>query len=111
MSRFNWAIFALVVFVPFGYVSSCAYIAKTNSNGFDAIKVGDTEARVIELMGTPSVREKPDILFSRYATEKCPSPCVERFWYENRMALDIEAWSVELDISRRVVIKSHWASP
>jgi hypothetical protein len=37
--------------------------------------------------------------------------CVERLWFENRLGLDIEAWSIELDRGSRVVHKAHWVSP
>lgn len=93
------------------YVGACSYVSHKRSGAFETIKTGDAEGDVIALFGSPSVREKKDALFSRYATEPCTGDCVERLWFENRMTLDTEAWSVELDSSRTVIKKTHWASP
>lgn len=51
------------------------------------------------------------MLFARYASQPCGGDCAERLWFENRLSLDTEAWSVELDKSGRVIKKSRWISP
>lgn len=107
MKALRWIIFGFPIF----YISSCALTSELKGRAFDAINVGDTEVAIIRLLGNPSVREGPDILFTRYATIKCQNLCVERFWFENRFAIGIEAWSVELGDDRRVVKKAHWVLP
>ena len=77
---------------------------------FDQVSVGDTEASALVMLGAPSVREVPGKPFLRYATTPCQSPCVERLWFENRLLLDIEAWSVEVDARHTIVSRAHWVS-
>jgi hypothetical protein len=76
------------------------------------VKIGDSADFVVALFNAPPVYETPeDPPFVRYASEKCKSPCVERLWFENRLELDIEAWSISLRSDGRVVDKYHWVSP
>lgn len=109
--RLNKILTWLIIVFPILYVSSCAITSELKGRAFDAVKIGDTEASVIRLFGNPSVREKPDTLFTRYASNKCKSPCIERLWFENQLSIGIEAWSVELGSDNRVVEKAHWVSP
>ena len=95
----------------FLYLAACTYIHIKHQNAFDSINIGDTADSVMARFGNPSVREGPERLFSRYASAKCVSPCVERLWFENRLALDLEAWSVSLGSDGKVVDKYHWVSP
>ena len=101
-----------VLLLPAVYVSTCSYVSHRSATSFDAISVGDAEDKVIELLGRPSVREmaggQP---FGRYGGKLCNAPCAERLWFENRLSLDTEAWSVDLDANRRVIDKSRWMSP
>jgi hypothetical protein len=78
---------------------------------YDSVKIGDTADFVVAQFGDPSVKEGPEKPFFRYAAKKCEFPCTERLWFENRFALDIEAWSVSLGPDGRVVGKYHWLSP
>ncbi len=78
---------------------------------FDSIEIAATQESVIKYLGEPSVLERQGILFSRYASHGCNDPCVVRLWFENRLSLDTEAWSVELDKEDRVIKKYHWMSP
>lgn len=92
-------------------IGACSYKSHLGNSAFEAVQPGDTEASVISRFGMPpSVREKPDALFSRYASQPCRGDCAERLWFENRFSLDTEAWSVELDQNRRVIKKSRWVS-
>ncbi|WP_228893676.1 hypothetical protein [Pseudoduganella aquatica] len=95
-----------------GSIGACSYKSRVRNSAFDAVQVGDTEASVIARFGTqPSVREKPGALFARYASQPCGGECAERLWFENRLSLDTEAWSVELDKNSHVIKKSRWVSP
>lgn len=100
-----------VLVIPVMYISTCTLVAKNKDRAFNLIKIGDTQSDVIRLLGNPSVREKTGALFTRYASQRCQSPCVERLWFENRLALDLEAWSIELAEGDRVIKKTHWVSP
>jgi len=93
-------------------IGGCLFKSNSRNKAYDAVQVGDAEAAVIARFGTqPSVREKPGVLFARYASQRCDGVCAERLWYENRFSLDTEAWSIELDKSRHVIKKSRWVSP
>jgi len=93
-------------------IGACSVKSHMRNSAFDTIQIGDTEANVIARFGTqPSVRERPGALFSRYASQPCGGECSERLWFENRLSLDTEAWSVELDKTNRVIKKSRWVSP
>ena len=111
--RISWAAGAIVILVLLisTYGTACMYIKMKRQAAYDSIKIGDTVDFVITQFGNPSVRENQEKLFARYASSKCQSPCVERLWFENRLELDIEAWSVSLGSDRRVVEKYHWVSP
>ena len=106
------AITVIAIVVLAAYIWDCSLISSSRNKAFEAIKIGDTEGSVIAQFGvSPSVREKAGSLFARYASQPCMGSCVERLWYENRLTLDAEAWSIELDRSARVVHKAHWVSP
>lgn len=113
MKIFSWTAAAMLTSaVVVVYWGGCAFISNARDNAFDLVQVGDTESSVIGLFGVaPSARERPETLFTRYATQPCRSPCVERLWFENRLSFDTEAWSVEMDQSGRVLKKTRWASP
>lgn len=68
-------------------------------------------AQVIRALGQPDVVEHAGIPFTCYASSGCSGRCAQRWWYENRLGLDTEAWSVELDASDRVLATSRWTSP
>ena len=93
-------------------IAACSFKSHSRNSAFDAVQVGDIEAAVIARFGMqPSVRERRGAPFARYASQPCGGECVERLWFENRLSLDTEAWSVELDKNSRVIKKSRWLSP
>ena len=93
-------------------IGFCTFVSHARNSPFEALQVGASERSVIDLFGAqPSVREKPGVLFARYASEPCAAPCVERIWFENKLSLDTEAWFIELDQDQHVVKKSRWVSP
>lgn len=101
-----------ILLVPALYLSTCSYISHHRSTGFELVRTGDTEDLVIDKLGNPSVRERSGAKpFLRYASYGCVAPCAERLWFENRLSLDAEAWSVDLDANRRVIDKAKWISP
>lgn len=93
------------------YLVSCSGLSASKSRAFDSIKIGDSRKAVIDVLGTPDVRELPETLFTRYASKPCGGVCRERLWFENKLSLGIEAWSVELDQDGHVIHKVHWHSP
>ena len=93
-------------------IGACLFKSNARNAAYDVVQVGDAEDVVVARFGTqPSVREKPGVLFARHASQSCDGECAERLWFENRLSLDTEAWSVELDKSRHVIKKSKWISP
>jgi hypothetical protein len=111
--RFSWITIAVgaSIVVVLLYAGTCMYVRAKRQEAFNSIKVGDAADSVVARFGNPSVRERPEKLFPRYASTKCQAPCVERLWFENRLALDLEAWSVSLGSDGKVVEKYHWISP
>jgi hypothetical protein len=102
----------LVILVPLLYLSTCTLISHRRASHFETVRIGNTKQQVFMAIGNPSVLEKRGgAYFARYGAKACDAPCAERFWYENRMTLDAEAWSVEFDASGKVIRKSHWISP
>ncbi len=93
------------------YLVSCSGLSASKSRAFDSIKPGDSRKVVVDALGTPDVRELPGRLFARYASKPCGGACKERLWFENKLSLGIEAWSVELDQNGRVINKAYWHSP
>lgn len=109
-SKTEIAICALVG-SPFFYVASCEHVSANRREAFDATKIGDSADAVQKRFGLPSVKERPEKPFTRYASKGCNTPCAERWWFENRMMLDIEAWSVSFSADGKVLAKYHWVSP
>lgn len=107
----RWAI-GVIVLVPVVYVSSCSLRANRMQHAFDTIHAGSTKQQVVDALGDPSVTEgSSGPPFRRYTTTLCEGVCVERFWYENRMGLDIEAWSIAFDANGTVIETSHLTLP
>ena len=92
-------------------LASCALQAHSRTQALATISVGDTEQSVLARLGQPSKLESPDQPYLLYATSGCIAPCAKRLWWEWPLFRGIEAWSVELDSSHRVVETSHWVSP
>lgn len=107
MRTLMWGLGGLFV----AYVAGCSAISSWHSHALAAVTVGAGRAEVIRALGQPDVVERAGIPFTRYASSGCSSRCAQRWWYENRLGLDTEAWSVELDASDRVFATSRWTSP
>ena len=103
-------IIALLISVAI-FVTSCSIQSRNRSHALERISVGDTEQKVVAAMGQPRLREPSGRPYLRYADRACASPCVMRLWWELPLLPGIEAWSVELDSSRRVVQTAHWVLP
>lgn len=110
-SAFRVALFTFICTVPLLYVSSCSYIGVRYNNAFNDLDMGAPVPDVLMRMGPPSYIEKSAAIFSRYASGACVSPCVERMWFENKLSMDTEAWSVEFDREQRLIKKTRWISP
>ena len=78
---------------------------------FNTVKAGDSYGAVLQKMGNPSSIDAQGETLLRYTPEPCLAPCVKRLWYENRLMLDLEAWSISVDSSGKVVDKYQWMSP
>ena|SRR6188768_647394 len=112
MNNFSKVLLLGLVASPVVYASSCSYISHSRQASFDAVAVGDPREAVAKRFGTSVVIESSNGQpFLRYASQPCTMPCVERWWLENRMALDTEAWSVEFGKDGRVIRKVTWSSP
>jgi hypothetical protein len=107
MRTMLWAL----VLLPILYVSSCGFLSARKNSIFSSVNVGDTQKMVIDKMGEPNVRELPGVLYSRYASLGCQPPCAVRLWYENRLSLDTEAWSFEVNDAGGIINKTRWRSP
>ena len=92
-------------------VASCSVQANRRTRALDHIAAGDTSASVIARLGQPTRRELPGRPYLVYAVRGCAAPCAMRLWWEWPLFRGIEAWSVELDSSQRVVHTTHWLSP
>jgi hypothetical protein len=98
-----------LLFVAYG--ASGLVVKKAREDAFSAIKEGDTYDVVVNRFGLPSAMDGPSEEFTRYTSESCKPPCAKRLWFENRLFLDIEAWSISLDSDGKVIEKYHWVSP
>jgi hypothetical protein len=101
----------IIVSLVFGYLVAGTAIRFSRQTAFEAISSGDSLGAVLQQFGQPSVTDGTGKLFSRYTANQCISPCSVRLWFENRLFLDVEAWSVSLDSNGKVIEKYHWLSP
>lgn len=97
--------------VLLGYPLTAGYIRHERQTAFDLIAIGDSSDTVETTMGSPSVVNDRGTTFARYADTPCEGLCAERLWYENRLLLDIGAWSVDIGKDGKVTGKYHWMSP
>lgn len=93
------------------YVAGCSAISAWHSRALASVRPGAGKAEVLQALGQPDVVEHAGAPFTRYASRGCSGRCAQRWWYENRLGLDTEAWSVELDASDRVLTTSRLTSP
>jgi hypothetical protein len=93
------------------YIGTCSIRSAQNQSAFLKIQNGSTTEDVIELLGPPARRETAEAPFTRYGARPCDDGCKVRFWYENRLTLDTEAWSIEFNDQGEVIKTSHWISP
>lgn len=107
MKTLIWGLAGLFV----TYVAGCSAISAWHFHALASVPVGAGKTEVLQALGRPDVVEQVDTPFVRYASIGCGGRCVQRWWYENRLGLDTEAWSVELDAYDRVVATSRWTSP
>ena len=110
--RITWTltVIGVLCITAISYLAACISVKTRLQSSYDSIQIGDPANAVIARLGSPSVKEISEKPFYRYASSECRKPCVERWWYENRLALDIEAWSVSIGSDDRVVSKYHWVS-
>jgi hypothetical protein len=101
----------LLVLIPVSYLATCSVMSYRINSKFESIEVGNSHADVLKVMGVPSSIEKPNKLYKRFASSPCAGDCSLRLWYENRLDIDIEAWSFEFDSNDLVIEKTHWLSP
>ena len=107
MRTLMWGLVGLFV----AYVAGCSAISAWHSHALASVSVGASRAEVMRALGHPDVVEHAGAPFTRYASRGCSGRCAQRWWYENRLRLDTQAWSVELDASDRVLATSRWTSP
>ncbi|ARZ74873.1 hypothetical protein CCR98_12035 [Stenotrophomonas sp. WZN-1] len=107
MRALMWGLAGLFV----AYVAGCSAISAWHSRALASVPVGAGKAEVLRGLGQPDVVEDAGVPFTRYASSGCSGHCTQRWWYENRLGLDTEAWSLELDASDRVLATSHLTSP
>jgi hypothetical protein len=94
-----------------GYIAACSRVQASTDQSFNMVSQGDSEASALGVLDTPSRIETPATPFTRYASVGCQAPCSKRLWYENRLAFDTMAWSIDLDASGKVIKKAKWNSP
>jgi hypothetical protein len=92
-------------------VAAYSVQANRRTRALDQITAGDTAASVIERLGQPTTTELPDKPYLLYSDHGCAAPCATRLWWEGPFLRGMEAWSVELDASGKVVKSAHWVSP
>ncbi|TGW16317.1 hypothetical protein E4417_18785 [Stenotrophomonas maltophilia] len=107
MKTLMWGLAGLFV----AYIAGCSAISAWHSHALASVPAGAGKAEVLRALGQPDVVEHAGAPFTRYASRGCSGRCAQRWWYENRLGLDTEAWSVELDASDRVLATSHLTSP
>jgi len=80
----------LFVFVPVGLIAASEFRRRSLQNAYDDLKLGDSQQRVIELMGSPS------------SVEPCFNKpnCTSLFYY----AL-FERWIIYVDSNNQVIDK------
>src|SRR5262245_15028077 len=73
--------------------------------GFTQIAEGDSEQKVVDIMGKPSEAKSCDEL--RYTNEKLWRQCSEEYWYSGFM----EEWIFVIGKNGTVIAKWHSVSP
>ena len=97
---------ALATFFGSGAIRAGHY-----ARAFETVAIGQPEATVLAKFGPPGVTDTRRAPFLRYASQACTPPCSRRLWWEHPLLPSIEAWSITLDTTGKVVDKAHWVSP
>ena len=93
-------------------ISACTFASFANDTAYDKVKVGESEAAVIDqFRSEPSERDRRGTASGRYTSTPCAGACFECLWYENRLSLVDEAWFVEVESGLRVIGKGKVSSP
>jgi len=100
-----------VVLIVVAYLGAGLPAKFSRDAAFKRTNVGDSYEDVVSRFGTPSATDGAGKNFTRYTSQPCLVPCARRLWFENRVFLDVEAWSVSFDLNGRVLEKYHWVSP
>jgi len=111
MSKIIQRLILVLLAIAVIFVASCSLQARNRTQSLSRISVGDSELSVLERLGQPSTRENSGQPYLLYADQGCISPCFTRLWWEWPLLRGIEAWSVELDSSGKVLGTAHWVSP
>lgn len=90
------------------YILVAGIASHEREHAFDQVTIGQSEAQVRVLFGhAEPVRTGPRGDAARLTAPACAS-CDHRYWFENRMSLDIEAWIVDFDRQGHVLAKVRW---
>src|SRR5688500_8059033 len=111
MSKIIQRLILVLLAIAVVLIASCSIQAYNRTQSLSRISVGDSELSVLEQLGQPSAREIPGQPYLLYAVQGCLPPCATRLWWEWPLFRGIEAWSVELDSSGKVLGTAHWVSP
>ncbi len=93
------------------YPASCSFISYKKNSAYKKINIGDQKENVIKLIGNYSKVDNLHDFYKKYSSQPCVAPCFQRLWFENPLGIDIQAWSVSLNIEGKVISKYHWVSP
>jgi len=85
---------------PVRGVAGCSAISVWHSRALASVPVEASRVEVLRALGQPDVVEHAGVPFARYASSGCSGRCAQRWRYENRLGLDTEAWSVEMECFR-----------
>jgi hypothetical protein len=104
----------LILIVALSWFAHAAWLARRYDRGYPVVVRGDSERRVVALLGTPrSVSGPPENVAwdSETSIQKNDGTCVRVFWYPQPLDITGGSWTIGFDKQSRVVSKYHYQSP
>lgn len=112
--RFARRVLGAYLFLGLASLGRGCWLDHARDRGYGLLAHGDSEQRVVDLMGHPDEEKGPPENVSWDGDDSISTnagECVRECWYEMPLTFCGEAWTVGFDAKCRVVAKYHYVSP
>ncbi len=112
--RFARRVLVTCLLLGLAFLARGCWLGHSRARGYERVARGDSEERVVELLGTPDQTTGATDYVSwddDYTTGSHDGECVGEYWYRRPLTTCGEEWKVGFDAKGKVVSKYHYISP